>query len=86
MGECCALLICKLHLVLKAQQFPWPLSPRSCSGRRFLGKAGRGGGIFLQNNISQAPLSYFKMLNSSQKYHRTACVPSTIAVTETNMN
>lgn len=40
MGECCALLICKLHLVLKAQRFPGPLSPRSWTGRCIFGERG----------------------------------------------
>lgn len=59
MGECCALLICRLHLVLKAQQFPWPLCPEVAVEDDFLEKG--EGEFFLQNNISQASLSYFKM-------------------------
>jgi len=42
--------------------------------------------LFLRNIISQAPPSNFKKKNSSQKYHRTACVPGTVTVTEINMN
>lgn len=84
MGECCALLICRLHLVLKAQQFPWPLCLEVAVEDDFLEKVWGGNSSY--KTTSQAPLSYFKMQNSSQKYHWTACVPGTIAVTETNMN
>lgn len=40
MGECCALLICKLHLVLKAQWFLWPFCPEVAVEDDFLEKGG----------------------------------------------